>query len=43
MTWPSAKEIRAATMIVIGMAIISALILGAFDFVWSQITELVYG
>jgi len=42
-TWPTVKEVRAATFVVIGMAIISALILGAFDFVWSQITELVYG
>jgi preprotein translocase subunit SecE len=42
-TWPSAKEVRAATMVVIGMAIIAAVILGTFDFVWSQLTELVYG
>jgi preprotein translocase subunit SecE len=42
-TWPTAKEVRAATTVVIGMAIIAALILGAFDFVWSQLTELVYG
>jgi preprotein translocase subunit SecE len=42
-TWPTAKEVRAATTVVIGMAVIAALILGAFDFVWSQLTELVYG
>jgi len=42
-TWPTAKEVRAATLVVIGMAIIAALILGAFDFVWAQVTELVYG
>ena len=42
-TWPTAKEVRAATMVVIVMAIISALILGAFDFVWTNVTELIYG
>lgn len=42
-TWPTAKEVRAATMVVIVMAIISAAILGVFDMVWSNLTELVYG
>lgn len=42
-TWPTAKEVRSATVVVIVMAIISALILGLFDFVWSNLTELVYG
>ncbi len=42
-TWPDAKEVRTATVVVIIMAIISALILGLFDFVWSNLTELVYG
>jgi preprotein translocase subunit SecE len=42
-TWPTAKEVRSATIVVIAMAIISALILGLFDFVWSNVTELVYG
>ena len=42
-TWPTAKEVRAATMVVIVMAIISAIILGLFDLVWSKLTELVYG
>jgi len=42
-TWPSAKEVRAATVVVIIMAIISAAILGLFDMVWSNLTELVYG
>jgi preprotein translocase subunit SecE len=42
-TWPTAKEIRTATLVVIVMAIVSALILGLFDFVWSNLTELVYG
>jgi preprotein translocase subunit SecE len=42
-TWPTAKEVRSATFVVIVMAILSALILGLFDFVWSNLTELVYG
>lgn len=42
-TWPTPKEVRTATMVVIVMAIISAIILGLFDFVWSNLTELVYG
>lgn len=42
-SWPTAKEVRAATLVVIVMAIISAIILGLFDFVWSNVTELIYG
>lgn len=42
-TWPTAKEVRSATMVVIVMALISAVILGVFDLVWSNLTELVYG
>lgn len=42
-TWPTAKEIRSATLVVIVMAIVSAIILGLFDFVWTNLTELVYG
>jgi len=42
-TWPTWKEVRAATLVVIVMAIVSAVILGTFDFVWANLTELVYG
>jgi preprotein translocase subunit SecE len=42
-TWPTAKEVRTATIVVVVMAIISAIILGVFDLVWSNLTELVYG
>ncbi len=42
-TWPTAKETRAATIVVIVMTLIAAVILFAFDLVWSQLTELVYG
>jgi len=43
-TWPSGKEVRAATIVVIVMSLVSAIILGlVFDGVWSKLTELVYG
>lgn len=42
-TWPTAKEVRTATITVIVMAIVSAMILGLFDLVWTNVTELVYG
>lgn len=42
-TWPTGKEVRTATLVVIVMAMLSAVILGLFDFVWSNLTELVYG
>ncbi len=42
-TWPTAKEVRAATVVVIVMAVTSAVILFLFDLVWSGLTDLVYG
>ena len=42
-TWPTAKEVRAATAVVIVMAVTSAVILFLFDLVWSGLTDLVYG
>jgi preprotein translocase subunit SecE len=42
-TWPAAKEVRAATIVVIVMTILSAVILGLMDLVWSNLTELIYG
>jgi preprotein translocase subunit SecE len=43
-TWPSWKEVRAATIVVVVMSLISAAILGlVFDVAWTNLTELVYG
>jgi preprotein translocase SecE subunit len=42
-TWPTAKEVRSATSVVIIMAVTSAIILFLFDLVWSGLTDLVYG
>lgn len=41
--WPGAKEVRQATIVVIIMTIISASILGLFDFAWANITDYIYG
>jgi preprotein translocase subunit SecE len=42
-TWPTAKEVRSATIVVLVMAVTSAIILFLFDLVWSGLTDLVYG
>lgn len=42
-TWPSAKEVKSSTVVVIVMTIISALILASFDLLWSNLTEVIYG
>ena len=42
-TWPTGKEVKAATIVVIVMTIISAIILGFFDIIWSNVTEFIYG
>ncbi len=41
-TWPSIRETRAATLAVIAASVISAVILGLFDFVWSWLSSRVY-
>lgn len=42
-SWPTSKEVKAATIVVIVMTILSALILGFFDLVWSKVTGFIYG
>lgn len=41
-TWPTRKETSAATTVVIVTVIISAVILGLFDLIWSWATGLLY-
>lgn len=41
--WPSSKEVKQATIVVIVMTVISAIILGAFDYVWANLTKIIYG
>ena len=41
-TWPTRKETRSQTVVVIIVSIIAAIILGVFDAVWSQITDFIY-
>jgi len=42
-SWPNAKEVRAATIVVVVMALVAATILFFFDLGSSTLTELVYG
>lgn len=41
-TWPSRKETQSQTVVVIITTIIIALILGLFDFIWAELTGLIY-
>jgi preprotein translocase subunit SecE len=41
-TWPTRKELYASTIVVIITSLIAAAIVGAFDFVWSYFTDLLY-
>src|SRR3954452_21116801 len=38
-TWPTRKETSAATIVVIVMVLISAIILSSFDVLWSKLTS----
>lgn len=42
-TWPNAQEVKSSTTTVVIMSVLSAIILGVFDSVWSKLTQLVYG
>jgi preprotein translocase subunit SecE len=41
-TWPTRKETYASTIVVIVTSLIAAGVVGAFDFVWSFFTDLLY-
>ena len=41
-TWPTRKETWSQTVVVIVVSIIAAIILGLFDALWAQITDLIY-
>lgn len=41
--WPSAKEVKQATIVVLIMTVISASILGVFDYIWANLTKVIYG
>ncbi len=42
-TWPGFKEVKSATIVTVVMTVISAAILGGFDFVWANVTDFIYG
>ena len=41
-TWPSQKEAKAATVVVIILTLIMAALLGIFDWVFASLTSLIY-
>ena len=41
--WPGPKEVKMATIVVVIMTFVSAVILGVFDAVWAKVTHLIYG
>lgn len=41
-TWPSREEVSVSTVVVIITSIIASIILGAFDAIWSAVTDLIY-
>jgi preprotein translocase subunit SecE len=41
-TWPSLRETRASTVAVVVASFIAAIVLGTFDFIWGQLSALVY-
>lgn len=42
-TWPTRKETQVATLVVLVTVVLASMILGAFDMVWSFLTDKVYG
>lgn len=42
-TWPTWSETRLATIVVIITTIVISLILGLFDYIWAQLSSLIYG
>ena len=41
-TWPTKKETKSATIVVLVTTLIIATILGLFDFVWAELTGIIY-
>lgn len=41
-TWPTGKEVRASTIVVVVVTLIAAVILGAMDFGWGRLTKWLY-
>lgn len=41
-TWPTRKETTAATIVVIVVSVIAAIVLGVYDAFWSWLTDLIY-
>jgi len=41
-SWPTRKETRSQTVVVLIVSVIAAVILGVYDAIWSHITDLIY-
>ncbi|HJL41442.1 MAG TPA: preprotein translocase subunit SecE [Myxococcales bacterium LLY-WYZ-16_1] len=41
-TWPDRKEIQRSTVVVIVTTLVVSMLLGVFDFLWAQLTSLIY-
>ncbi|MBK8481934.1 MAG: preprotein translocase subunit SecE [Proteobacteria bacterium] len=41
-TWPTGKETKAATLVVLVTAVVASLVLSLFDVIWSWATALIY-
>jgi preprotein translocase subunit SecE len=42
-TWPTFKETKAATLVVIVTVLVAAVLLGTFDGIWAFVTDRIYG
>lgn len=42
-TWPTYPEVKINTIVVIAVSVISAVIMGIFDFSWHLLTRTIYG
>jgi preprotein translocase SecE subunit len=40
-TWPTQKETTSATIVVVVMVVISGMLLGFFDYVWTRLMQLI--
>ena len=41
--WPTSKEVKLSTVVVVVTSIVMAVICGVFDYVWAFLTSFIYG
>ena len=42
-SWPTSKEVKLSTVVVVVASIVMAVICGVFDYVWAFLTSFIYG